>query len=221
MITKSLTQLLAGVRAATDPDVTTPITDTQITDWLNEDIRELWAILAPFSRDWFTAVSANLTIAAGASTYNLASITDFLALRGVDRDAGTNNWQKLRPWRFPARSRIGSISYRVTQKTLRIEPRELAPGTYRVWYIPVPTDLPVGTPATTIDLPLGGDKYVIQGAAARVRARMEEDPSPHLALQASALNIVKRYMASHGQGEQDAIVDVSADYDEGDGLGWP
>jgi hypothetical protein len=225
MISKSLSQLITGVRAAVyrrAPNA--QVVDTEITDWLNEGIREFWMELAPVMRDDMTALSANLT---AVSTLDLnALLTDpaYLAFRGIDRSVdGTGSaasWCKLRPWRFPARGHVGTLSYRVIGEVVRLEPEQLAPGVYRVWYLPAPTVLSAG--GDSIDLPFAGDKYAIQGAAAQVRAALMEDPSPHLALQAAALVQAKKYMATHGSGDQEVIVDVSADYDPdvwGDG-GW-
>lgn len=216
MISKTLTQLTAGVRAAVyrrAPNA--QVDDTEVADWLNEGIRELWSILAPIARDELSAVSGNLTIAGGASTLDLNALLTspaYLALRGVDRDVtGGGGWTRIKPWRFPARGNLGQLGYHVIGETLRFEPAILAPGTYRVWYLPMPTTLV--NLSDTIDLPLGGDRYAIQGAAANVRAALLEDPDPHLKLQAAALAICKRYMVSHSDGDQAVIVDVSSDYD--------
>lgn len=216
MITKSLTQLLSGFRAATNHDVN-DVADALVTDWINEGIRELWQVLTPICRDEFTLLSGNTVLVSPASTVALLTAigANFLAIRGVDKavDVNANQWVKLKPWRFPARGRYSVLGYHITGTTCRLEPSIAAAGTYRFWYIPIPVDLPAGTPATTIDLPYGGDTYAIQRAAALSRGRLEEDPSGHLALQASSLLLAQRYMAQHNQGDQETIVDVSGDYD--------
>lgn len=219
MITKTLTQLITSVRAAVyrrAPNA--QVVDAEVTDWLNEGIRELWTVIAPVARDDMTVLSANLTIIGGASTLDLNALLvspAFLAIRGVDRSVdgsgGITTFRRLKPWRFPARNSIGQLSYHLIGEVLRFEPSQLAPGIYRVWYLPAPTVLVAGT--DQVDLPFGGDRYAIQGAAALVRGALMEDPGPHLALQASALKLVRTYMATHGAGDQDAIVDVSNDYD--------
>ncbi len=221
MITKSLTQILTGIRAArgTVETPSTLIPDSELTDWANEHVRELWSQLAPICRDEFTTLSANQTVTS-AATFDLSTLTGppaFLALRGVDRDVGGGVFKKIRPWRFGARSWVSEITYHVVGKVVRIEPAILAAGTYRFWYIGAPTDWVVGSPSVTIDFPLGGDRYVIQGCAAQVRARMEEDPAPHLALQERALQTARRYIVQHNQGDQEAVTDVYDDYDIG---GW-
>lgn len=209
MISQTLTQLLASIRAGrgTVETPTTLIPDAELTDWVNKEIRALWSALAPLSRDEFTTLSANQTVTPGATacTFDLSTLTGFMQLRGIDRDSSGNGtvWTKIRPWRFGNRTYFPSISYHVAGKTVRFEPFALSAGTYRFWYLSAPTNLVAGVDA--YDFPLGGDEYVVQGCIARLRARMEEDPGPHLAIKAEAFKMAREYIVQHNAGDQEAI----------------
>lgn len=207
-VTKTLQNLLDGVRFAVRRQQTSVVPDADLTPIVNEEIRNLWVYCGRLNRDEYWKVSAQFTITAGQNTKTLAAmgVTDFLDLRGVDVQTGSSEgtWMPIKPYSFRRRGYVGQLSYRMRGTTLEIRPPDIATTyPYRIHYTYQPTALV--NVSDTVDLPMAGDAYVIQGVAAKVRPSFSEDPAPHIALQAAAEAQVKRWLTSHGQGPPERV----------------
>lgn len=215
--------LLSRCRHPSDRDVDPALVDnTHVLPQLNAELKKLWAIIAQVDPDLITAVSAQFTIAAG-NTFALAqggadgvATSAFMGLRGVDFTVdGGAHWKGMRVWRFARRDRVSGLRYRLRDMhTLEILPADFARVyPYRHWYLRQPATLTNG--GESIELPVGGDDFVIQGVNAFVvKPRFEEDPTPHFAAQAAAEANVRRFLAI-GQGEREPIMPAT-DTDDGD-----
>lgn len=196
--------LLARIRSATDRTVD-PALDTTVDlmPWLNEAARELQVLVAKIDPDEYAAVSSSFSIPSG-NTYDFAKTptgTDgvaqatFMSLLGVEYtvDAGAH-WKRLKKFRFTMRGQVRRMAYRRRKRTLIIEPAEAA-NTYpfRYWYVEAPEAL-TNAGGEDIDLPFGGDQYVIQHVACLVRGKFEEDPIGNLALKNAAEQTVRRHL---------------------------
>lgn len=202
-IIRTTASLLAGIRTATDNTVQ-PALDTTVDllPWLNEAVRDLWVICAHAKPLEYGAVSNSFSIASG-NTFAIAqggadgvAQTAFMDLVGVDRtaDAGAH-WTPIDRFVFSRRGQWWKPGWILRKRTLIIEPPEAATlYPLRYWYAEAPAALVNG--GESIDLPFGGDQYVIQHCCALVRVRFEEDPTGHLALKNAAEQVVRRYLDS-------------------------
>lgn len=211
-------QIIDDVEAITDNDGYDLISDVQLVAWMNNEMSTMWQWGVRCSRDAFTK-SKEGQIAAGNNYISITAaaptglgVTDFLSLRDVDLKVGNGYYKKLRPFNFATRDRVVQLSHRLIGEDLWLNPPNYAAlYPFRIWYL---SKAPAAS-ATALDaalsLPTGGDEYVKQGMAAKVRVRLDDDPSPHLAAQEAAKRGVEAWLAS-SRGAQGTIADVSDDY---------
>lgn len=207
--------LLDDILAITDEESYGRITTATACSWINNELTTLWQWGRRINRDVFTKVSGSLTMPSGASTMSMtaaaptgAAISDWASPRGVDVSTSTNNWRKLKLYNFVTRDHVGLLSYRFVGDTLYLLPTDQA-GTYpfRVWYLYSAPQVSSSALSTALSIPDGSDEYIKQGVAAKIRAKLDDDPSPHLALQAQARREVTATLAT-SHGDQITIADV-------------
>lgn len=228
MFTRTFSSLADDARALTERESDPALTDDVLAPWINQEIRALWVMAAQLGADEFTKVSATFTVPA-SGLFTIAAVagadvaTDFMHLRGVDvTPDGGAHWRRIKPWKFAERDRVWRTSYRLRGRVLEILPTELATRyPFRYWYVFRPPEmLSMGDPPTpppdTVDLPVGGDKYVAQGVAALIRTRFEDDPIIHLSAQRAALETMRAWFAMNRQGEPEVVLGA----DEADPEGW-
>lgn len=225
--TRTRISLVEDALALTDRDVDPAVQPEQLILWVNQELRKVWALIARMNRDEVTKVSAQFSILSG-STFSISSsaagnaaITDFLDFRGLDVNTGTltsPSWLPLSVWRFSDRGAPSRLSYRVRGDTVEIMPATMAlTYPYRVWYIYDPASLP--DEADAISLPMGADEYIAHGVAARIRVRFEEDPILHFGMQKAALEVMQRWLSTHGQGAPPVVKEASPYGGSGDTRG--
>jgi hypothetical protein len=190
---------------------------SQLVSWINNETQNLWQWGRRLNRDAFTSLSSSFTISSGNSISMTAAspagvgITDWMAPRGVDVQFSSSVWSKIGRYNFTTRNNVGFLSYRFLGDTMYIEPADLATTyTYRVWYM---TSAPVADDDdrdTAMSLPEGADDYIVQGVAAKIRIKLDDDPSPHLLLQKNAEMEIKSMLQTSG-GDQGTIADVRDD----------
>lgn len=206
----TLQEQIDNIRAATnrDGEGDAGISDAQLTTWIVEDIEELRASLLRSCPDEYCGNGTFTLSGTNAVAVNtVVGSAGFLGIRSVEYDQNNNAsaraWVPLDEWRFSTRGRYGR-TWRVygapTGQTLHIEPESpagAADGTYRLWFITKPAVLTYpANAATVLELPaVGGAKYVTESVAARVRVRLDEDPTPHLQAKQAALMATKFYYA--------------------------
>jgi hypothetical protein len=178
--------------------------------WAIQEAQKLWAECTRINRDQFTLVSNAFTIPSGnthlvgadgdgVSPIGSTGTPQFLSPRGVDisNDGGVN-WLPLRHYRFDQRGGVYGLMYRWRGNTLELLPAEHARMfQLRYWYVFVPKMI---DGKDTLTLPVGGAQYIAQGVAALIRDRFEEDGTPHLLKQSMALDKVKLFLTTQGQG---------------------
>lgn len=216
-VSKTLLQLRDDVKATSNHDSDAQVSDAQMNTWINGAIRDLWATYVKLGKDELTAFSSSFTIASG-NTKDLATVAgDFLELRAVQQLIGSK-WQRVPKWRFRTMDDVAALSYRLTgASTLVIMPDDQATSkTYRILYLPIPTALSID--GNTVVLPWGGDRYVVEDVAARVRARHEEDPGPHLAAKTAALEAVRKFLSQLSEDDSNTARDILDEEDSDGGL---
>jgi|SRR5579862_1421330 len=176
-----LSDLESSIRAAIDHDSDTAVTQAQIYAWVNERYYTLRRRLANLFPDLYTKVTADFTIAQGASSQDVTasplSLTDFGKVRVLQWKTGLDYWSlPLANGINPERS--GRLSWRLRGATvLDIFPALMAPGTYRLRY--VTKAIKLAAPTDVVDLPDGAETVLIEDVARRCRVRVDEDPSFH------------------------------------------
>lgn len=208
-------------------DTALGLTDREVDDvdrgWLKpvaeRAVRNLWTLCVRLNPDEYTKTSPSFTIPTGnqhvLGTGATAAVTDFLSLRSLEYDIGGGHFTPLRPYRFRDRGAPGRLGYRIFGKTIDIQPSELASSwTFRAKYVYQPvfgTDVGVA-----LDLPMGGDDYVAEEIAAKLRVRFEESPDDHLTAKLLAMQVVTRFLTDHDQGPPEPIPEAG-DYIDDDG----
>lgn len=216
--TVTLTQLINSVRLKADMVGNDFCSDTEITEYINKSIAELYDLLltTTYGDDYFlTSDTITLT---GATEYNLATETaDFYKLKGVDiQDGGV--WRSLKPFMFQERNRQRTVSaptladryrYRLVGTKLRFETNDPPPsGTIKIWYVPVYTPLVSGS--DTFDGVNGWEEYVILDAAAKCLLKEESDASALLQLKAAQAKRIIDTAPNRDAGEPQRVIDVYA-----------
>jgi len=211
----TLATVLTAIRTATDQDETTgPVSDTQLTAWVNEVYPTLFRQLADLIPDFFTTITADFTLAAGVSTVTTTTLginTTLGKPRVLERKSGSGvtyrplpylralnaGWPRRLSWRF-----IGNT-------TFHLLPPASAQGTYRLQFLRKALVLAGTDP---IDLPDGGDRVLIEDVAALVRPRLQQDPAPHLEARKRAWDLlVASLKPEHGSPQ--SIIDVTGRYE--------
>lgn len=215
--TVTLTQLLNSVRLKADMVGSTFVDDTEITEYVNKSIAELYDLLltTTYGDDYF--VSSTTITLTGASTYSLASnIPTFYKLKGIDIQDGSV-WRSLRPFMFSERNRqrnaavdwIDQYRYRLVGGNLQFETNNPPPsGTIKVWYVPAATKLVNGS--DTFDGVNAWEEYVVLDAAIKCLLKEESDVSALMRLKQAQLERILAAAPNRDAGEPQRVTDVNA-----------
>jgi hypothetical protein len=210
--------LIDDVNYMTDNDGDSLISTAQYIAWMNAELSDAWQWMVRCNRDAFTKIKEGQVVT-GNSISVIATaptglgLTDFLNIRGVDLKFGTNCYKKIRPWSFAGRDSVSEISYRMLGESLYLLPADCA-ATYpfRMWYVHRQPVASAAALTAELSIPDGVDDCIKQGMAAKVRMKLDDDPSPHMALQAAAKAGVKSWLMS-SKGDQAVIANVDPDWD--------
>jgi hypothetical protein len=159
-------EAITAVRTATRydllaPSTPTPVTDTQVTVWMNSEMDRFRRQLNAEVPVLYRAVSSNLTIASGAQA--LTKPAGFEALVRLERLVGAR-WVNVEP-ASSADMECGELGWEEVGGTYLIWPSASAPGTYRLVYA-------VGATAGTLEVPAGLEDVVVERVCARVKERL-------------------------------------------------
>lgn len=166
----TLLEMRTRVRQRTDNENSSFVSDSELTQLINTEYKELYGLLVRHS---LQRTEDTQTITAnGSSSYALDG--DFYSVIGVFRTEGS---VRVPLSRHTERFRPGSVagtatSYRIVNSTLVLYPKP-ASGTYEVIYIPVPAEL--SADVDTMDGVLGWEELVVVNAAIKVLQKEEAD----------------------------------------------
>lgn len=206
------------ILALTDEDGYDRIGAQLLCSWINNELTTAWGWIGRANRDIITKATSqfSLSTAQGAAGYSMTAtaptglaLADFFYPRGVDiLVGGTTEWKPIRKWSFTTRNQVYSLCYRFVGEKLYVQPSDQAATyPYRVWYVYSPPQVSASAPTTAISIPDNLDEYIKQGVAAKVRTRLDDDPSPHQAAQAATRAQIISLLRSNG-GDQAVIADV-------------
>jgi hypothetical protein len=196
----SVVDLIASARAATDHDSDTQVTDTQLTAWLNEFWPLLWRKVGNQAPTLIAKVTAAFAVTGTSQdvTASPLSLTDFDRVYRVERQYGSvylplEAADPLNP------ENTYDVSFLERLTTLEFYPTAMAPGTYRLTYLPKAATL--ANTSTALPLPAGYETALTERLASRIRVRFEEDPTPHLSAwslaEAAYLKDLRRRYGTH------------------------
>jgi hypothetical protein len=170
-----------AIKAATDHDGAsdTQVTTTQLDTWIDLEHKLLRRQLSLIVPTLYTSVDEEQTLTSTDEDDDVLSVpSDFERLVRVERQVGTA-WHPV-PVSDELSPHVGSnITVREEGEELRISPLTSAPGVYRIVYVAIPATM--DDDADTLDVPAGCEDIILEKVAARVRIRLDQDPSPHSA----------------------------------------
>jgi hypothetical protein len=186
--TVTLAAMRTDVRQRTDQEGSTFVTDAELTVWINAGIAAAWQKFADMDPDRYV-VTQDITTTANDSDYLLAA--DFMAIRTVQdvtasdfpiellpMEASEEVGFHRHPFRRASRYRIFGGGITGATASIRLLPVPHAGRTVRVLYVQAPPRL--SADGDLYDGIVGLEDYPIEFAAVKVRAKAEEDPTPHL-----------------------------------------
>ena len=176
--TYAASAIVLNTRAMTDQDQAGHVDDSQIFPFIDTEYQLLRREIADICPDLYTVYSADLTVAGGAQTISLASITDLSKIRTVERKDGTL-YNPLDMMHAASGSHPGALSWSQRGITnVDLGPPELAPGTYRIKYVSTGAIIAAG--GDSVVVPAGGNLIIAHRVAAGlIRPRFEESRTAH------------------------------------------
>lgn len=176
--TVSLTQLISRVRERTDTVGSSFVSDSAITDWINEAHSKLHGMLVEAFAEEYSFKVEDFTTVAGQTDYPVTCC--FYKLYGVDLDLG-GRILSLKPFNrnernFHRNMRSSSVpGYRLSGNVLRIFPAPQPGLTGQISYAAEATLLSSGS--DTVKYPNGWERFIVLDAAIQVLIKEESETS--------------------------------------------
>jgi hypothetical protein len=226
--------MISLLRARVDMKVSTYITDTDCTNYLNNSLAILDAILVSKFNDYkITPVLTSIV----AGTNYLSLPPDFLNFRGLDIQYNTSNadgyltvhqhsFQHRNNYNYPgsfAAIGPGNVTYRLQGQQVVLLPAAFAGQfNYRLWY--TPDFIQLVNPSDTLQKYMDSQawyEYAIADSAVKVLAMQGLDPST-FERQAAELkdHLIKLATPHRNAGEPIAVVDTRGEVG-GINSNWP
>ena len=194
------------------------IGDSELNNYINFAIAELYDLLINADNDYYLADPYTGTTVANQSDYALPS--DFYKLKGIDVKINGQDWLKISKFNFNERNRfddfgawtllgIANVRYRVMGSNVKFTPIPDASLEYRIWY--VPTIAKLSSDSDTLDDINQYSDFVIINAAMKMLNKEESDVS---ALASERNRIIKRIQENakdRDPSEAESITDIHTD----------
>lgn len=213
MRTRSLTDLIADVRARSNQENSTFVTDAEITEYLNQELAELWAHMTQGSAAPHYRSSTTFAVSSGTALYPLPA--DFWQLQGVEAQIGAST-VALRPFmpsQHAAMSSTGGpfgvtlpIRYRLQADNIEFLPANQS-FTATVYYTRSAPRLSAG--ADTVDGFNGFEMAALYGTVATILNKEESDPSFYLAQKDRIYRHIDSLASQRDAAEPDQVQDVT------------
>jgi hypothetical protein len=216
--------MIADVRQRTNLETSTFVTDAEITEYLNQELAELWARIAQGSGAPHYRAAYPYSVTTTQSLYPLPA--DFWQAQGVEAtvDGSTyrlrafgpseHGWLKSSDTRFPW---LSTIRYRVQAENIEFLPVSQA-FSATLYYTPSQPRLVNG--GDTFDGYNGYEMAAIYGACATCQAKEETDPSFHLGQRERIYRMIDSLAAQRDAAEPERVQDVMGCGDASFGDGW-
>jgi hypothetical protein len=196
-VAKSRSDLRTGARRRADMETDPLVDDTELNGYINDAIRELYAIITSTFEDAYLA-SNQFIVSAGNFVQNVP--TGFWKARGLDRLEGSR-FIPVKVFSFRERNRDeGRVRWRV-DASIRLSPEDRAAGTYRFWYYPIAPQL--ATDGATLDAIMDEWSQWIEIHAAIACLTKAQLSTAELELKLQQTEAKIRETADNRQGEPD------------------
>jgi len=214
--TRSLTDLISDVRLRTDMVNSTFVSDAEITEYINQELAELWGHIVQSSGQPHYRSSTSVSVVAGTAFYPLPS--DFWQVQGVEATIdgiivtirpfmAAEHAAMQRQARYPYANRI---RYRVQAGNIEFQPTtDTFPAT--LFYTPSCPRLVSG--GDTFDGFNGYEVAAIYGACAILQSKEETDPSFYEGRKAAIYRQIDSLAAQRDASEPERVQDVTGEND--------
>lgn len=216
MSSVTLAQLKTRARQRADMENTGFIQDSELVNYINASIAELYDLLvSKYGEDYFVASPYTITTTTNQDTYALP--VDMYKLLGVDLQLDTsNNWVSLKRFEFAERNIpqiwdikfVDFIRYRLFGSNLKLSPVPQSLQTLRLWYIPLPTALSNDT--DVLNGFNGYEEYVIIDVAIKMLNKEESDPSALMAEKAAMKLRIEQMAEGRDAGQPSKVQDINS-----------
>lgn len=224
---RSLEEMIADVRTRTNLENSTFVTDAEITEYLNQELAELWGHLTQGAgQPPFRSVST-VAVTPGTTLYPLDAT--FWQLQGVEAviDGITTALRPFMPFERAGMVNASSLTarypwhdtlkYRIQGDNIEFLP-DVGAFTANVWFTPCQPRLTTGS--DTFDGFNGFEVAAIYGACATVQAKEETDPSFYLGQRERIYGHISGLIAQRDASMPERVQDVMSSGDVFFGQGW-
>lgn len=204
--------MLLDVRQRTNQENSTFVTDSELAEYLNQELAELWARLVQGEGQPHYRSSSTIAVTAGTALYNLPA--DFWRVQGVEATingitgglhpfmAQEHGWlRNAGPW-----GPFSPVRYRVQGAQIEFLPSTQS-FTATLYYSPVQPRL--SAPTDTFDGFAGYEMAAIYGVCATVAAKEESDPAFHLGQKDRIYRHIDALAAQRDASHPERVQDVS------------
>ncbi len=199
--------LLVTMRTAVlaEADSTGVVDSATVDSILNECLADLYDLLVASFEEYFVVPTGTLLISSGSSSVPLP--VDFLKAKGVEDLAYATHPRDLPRFNWGDRNRRGMRkSYAIIGTNLEIRPADVAPGAYRLFYVPHYVNLSADDDDFTV--PNNWHQLAVLNAAARVKELQQQDGSSLTARAERIRQRIEGAAKGRDQGEPQKVRDV-------------
>lgn len=217
--TRTLTNMLLDIRQRTNQENSTFVTDAELTEYLNQELAELWSRLVQHEGQPHFRSSQAISVTSGTATYALAA--DFWRVQEVTAtiDGITG---ALHPFGPLERARledsgaawggIGPVRYRIQAGNIEFQPATRS-FSATLYYTPHQPRLTAGP--DTFDGFNGYEIAAIYGVCATVLQKEESDPSFYESRKERMLAQIDALAAARDMSHPERVQDVrGGDFDD-------
>lgn len=213
MRARTLSDLLADVRSRTNMENSTFVTDSELTEYLNQALAELWARICQGAGQPFYRSTTSIPVVTGTAYYNLPG--DFFVLQGVE--ATINGWTgRIDPFMPAEHARLNNtgfagiwygspVRYRVQGNTIEFLPPV---NTFTATLFYTPSCPRLVNLSDTFDGFDGFEVAAIYQTCATVLAKEESDPIFYMAERDRIYKHIDSLAATRDMGANDRVQDV-------------
>lgn len=167
-------QARVAIRASTDHDDDTQVTDAQLDVWLEQEHKAFRRQLAMVAPTLYATTDDEQELESDDEL--LTKPVNFEQLIRIEKKYGTE-WYPVEA-SDDLSPHIGGLTFREEGDFFKLAPAALVAGTYRIVHSFAPDDL--DDDSDTLEVPPGCEDIILERVCARVRERLDSDPTPHL-----------------------------------------
>lgn len=215
----TLVDLRLAARRRSDMEKSNFVGDGELTSYINHSIAELYDILCEAYGSEYYVQSEEGSTTADEDSYDLPD--DFYELKGVDLKINAGEWTTIKRFNFNERNRaqnngswdgISQIRYRIIGGQIKFSPIPDAATEYRIWYVPLPTQLAADD--DTLDDLNAYSEYVIVDAAIKMLQKEESDVSVLMMQKQQLEKRIRDKSQNRDAAVASTISDVGMEYDD-------